>query len=137
MEMLAQAISEAPDILFRPYFESLGYEWDKETGQLRPLEGDAALGEVHVGFSREGVARRSKVKNLAGQRLAARELTERLFGKPRQAMELASSSGAGGITMPVNIERAQIVSHVLKEAGAIPGLGPAADQQTDVEEEIG
>lgn len=122
-DQMAQAVAEAPALLMRPYLDTLGLDWDSDTGELKPRirkDGSEDPGARIVGFSREGVARISKHKNLDAHMRAAKELADRLYGKPRQSMELAgSTSGATVVHVPMDAERAGKVSRILVECGAV------------------
>lgn len=114
---MTDAIEKAPSILFAAHLKTLGYEMDPDTLELVPLEkGGAKI----VGFSREGYARVSKHDDLNAMRQAEKDLADRLYGKPRQAMDVgASGGGMVGIIIPQTAERARVVLDVLQESGAI------------------
>lgn len=116
LELLAETINKSPHVVFDPFFRTLGYEWDDEELALVPSDkGGAKI----VGFSREGVARLSKHDDLAAMREAAKELQNRLWGKPRLAMELAGGGAAAAVVVPNNPERNNAVAKVLVECGAV------------------
>jgi hypothetical protein len=113
---MSQAMAEAPGLFMRPHLEALGVEWDPDTGALVQKTEGAKI----VGFSREGVARVSKHKDLEAQQRASERLLDRLFGKPRQALELGSQGGGMAIVqIPRTPERARAVAKVLIESGAV------------------
>jgi hypothetical protein len=116
-DIMADAIEKAPGIMFRAHLRTLGYELDPDTLELVPLPGGGAK---IVGFSREGYARVSKHDDLNAMRQAEKDLADRLYGKPRQAVDVgAGGSGMVGIVIPQTAERARVVLDVLQESGAI------------------
>lgn len=128
--MLAQAFAKAPGLLVKPQLEALGFEWDEKTGALVDLDD----GATHVGFSREGVARKSKIADHAMRMKAANDLVDRIFGKPRQAVELgAEGSGMAVAIVPKDAGRYRAVAKVLLEAGAIPGGNETTTNDDDAE----
>jgi len=116
LELLGEAIVKAPGLLMQPYLEALGLAWNEETEELVKVGDGAKI----VGFSREGYARVSKHKDLEAQQRAAERMLDRVFGKPRQAVDVgAGGNGMVGIVIPQTAERARVVLDVLQESGAL------------------
>jgi len=72
----------------RPFFRTLGLDVD-EDGTVRELD----LGAVHVGRDKDGGVHGSGVEDLGAQVAAAEALLNRVYGKPRQALEHTGASG--------------------------------------------
>lgn len=121
LEIFGAAVDLAPALLFEAHLDSLGLVWDPDTGTLhRNPDPELAKGARIVGFSREGVARVSKHKDLGAQRQAEKELMDRVFGKPRQALEVAGGTGGMAVVqIPQTTERAHNVAKILVETGAV------------------
>ena len=79
----------------RPYFRALGLGID-EDGNLKQL----ARGAIVVGRDKEGGVHASTVEDLGAQIAAAEALLNRVYGRPRQALE---HTGAGG--GPIEVAR--------------------------------
>jgi hypothetical protein len=124
MEALADAFSQAPALLFQPHFDALGLEWDPETEsavpKINPRTGKRAKGATLVGFSREGVAKKSAFKDAALQVRVADSLADRLYGKAKVSMEVGANMGVGVVKIPADLDRARQVADILAEVGAIP-----------------
>ncbi|MCA1837475.1 MAG: hypothetical protein LC674_01435, partial [Actinobacteria bacterium] len=125
-ELMAQAMAKAPGLIFRPHLEALGLQWDAETDEFVKVGDGARV----IGFSREGYARVSKHKDLDLQMRAAERLKDRIYGKPRQALDVAGGLAHVQVAVPKTLDRAKIVAKVLQDAGAIAGQGPAADAES-------
>jgi hypothetical protein len=123
MELLAQAVAKAPSVLFESHLRAIGKEWDADTGtvvQKYDKEGRPDLGARIVGFSREGVARVSRHRNLEVQMRAENYLADRLWGKPRQSVDVAGDGiGAAVMVIPMDANRANAVATILQQAGAL------------------
>jgi hypothetical protein len=72
----------------RPYFRALGLDLNDD-GTVERLK----RGAIYVGRDKAGGVHRSTIEDLGAQMRAAEMLLDRVFGRPRQALE---HTGAGG-----------------------------------------
>jgi hypothetical protein len=63
----------------------------------------------------------ASIRDLGAQRQAEKELLDRLFGKPKTAVDIGGGDGVAIIQIPKTAERAQIVAQYLMESGAVSG----------------
>jgi hypothetical protein len=94
-ELQRQLVEEHAWAVVRPFFRTLGLDVDKD-GTVRDLE----RGAVHVGRDNDGGVHTSTVEDLGAQIAAAEALLNRVYGRPRQALE---HTGAGG--GPIEVAR--------------------------------
>jgi hypothetical protein len=130
MQAMAEAMAKAPALLFKPHLEALGLEWDPETNEARvahDANGKPRRGATHIGFSREGVAKKSRHKDAALQMKAAEGLSDRLYGKARQAMDLGLGGSEGAPRIPPTFDRAMEVAVILRDCGAMPDESDPVD----------
>ncbi len=83
MDLALKLVEEHAAALLRPHFKALGLMLHDD-GTITPLKHGAIV--VHNGEA-------TTIEDLAGQISAARELMDRVYGKPRQSTEI---TGAGG-----------------------------------------
>src|SRR2546425_405379 len=81
-EEMQRLAEEHARMILAPLFRTLGLEL-RADGSVRSCQG-AVIVAKH-----EGVVYPSEVPDLAAQMAAARELLDRVYGRPRQALELA------------------------------------------------
>ena len=126
MDVLGEAVARSPEFLLKPHFEALGLEWDHETEEIRPriINGKQSKGATHVGFSRDGDAKRSRFKDYALQAKLAEQILDRLYGKSRMAVDLAGESTIKLPDIPQTIERAAEVANILAQCGGIGSTDP-------------
>ena len=115
-ELQRQLVEQHARAVVRPYFRTLGLDID-EDGSVRQLE----RGAIVVGRDKEGGVHLSDVEDLGSQITAAEALLNRVYGKPRQALE---HTGAGG--GPIEIE----------ELGAGLNLSKLSDEQLEQLQEL-
>jgi hypothetical protein len=79
----------------RPYFRALGLDV-ADDGTVTPLE----RGAIVVGRDKEGGVHASSVEDLGAQIAAAEALLNRVYGRPRQALEHTGKAGG-----PIEVAR--------------------------------
>lgn len=121
LEMARTLLEENAAVILRPHFRTLGYDVEV-TGEgrleLSELEGGGA--KVY-GESKDGVINMSAYDDLAAMINAAEKLLDRIFGRPRQAMELTGDGGGPIETrelLPSDADFHSEVAAVLAEAEA-------------------
>lgn len=124
LELFSEAMIHAPHLLLEPHLKGLGLEWDEKTQRVVPktVNGKRAKGAVHVGFSRDGDAKRSRFEDVGLQAKLANDLLDRLYGKARMSMDLAGEASIKLPEIPQTVERGREVAQILAECKATPSL---------------
>ena len=111
-ELARQLVERHAAAVLRPHFKALGLLL-ADDGTVTPLPN----GAIHV---HQGEA--TKIEDLGAQIAAARELLDRVYGKPKQAVEHTGQDG-GPIRQEVRVPSEQEwhadVARVLADAGAL------------------
>lgn len=125
LELARELVRQHAHILIEPHFKALGYDieikLDKETGdyslELKKRKGGGL--KLH-GESKEGVIKVSKFEDVAAQIASAEKILDRLFGRPKQALEMGGGLKIEGVdTAPItNADRKATVESVLAAARA-------------------
>jgi hypothetical protein len=97
-DLQRQLVEQHARTVIRPYFRSIGLDID-EDGNVTHLD----RGAIHVGRDKEGGVHTSTVEDLSAQVAAAEALLNRVYGRPRQALE---HTGAGG--GPIAVDGARV-----------------------------
>lgn len=138
LQLMAQAIAKAPQILFEPHLRAIGMKWNPDTKEIEQdydSRGRPKVGAVIYGFSRDGDAKFTRHADVGLQMRATEYLKDRIFGKPRQSVEVAGDGIAmTSVVIPMNAERASAVTVILQAAGAL-GEEPNAGNDTDADAE--
>jgi hypothetical protein len=87
-ELQRELVEEHAWAVVRPYFRTLGLDVDRE-GNVTELD----RGAIVVGRDKEGGVHASTIEDLGAQVTAAEHLLDRVFGRPRQALELTGEDG--------------------------------------------
>jgi hypothetical protein len=95
MRRLAEEHARA---ILAPLFRTLGLELH-EDGRVTRCQGAVVIAK------HEGKVFPSEVADLGAQMAAARELLDRVYGRPRQALELAGEDGPIAVDVGFNLER--------------------------------
>lgn len=111
-------VQRSPGALLEPYLKALGLEITEDGGLEKTRKGL----RIH-GFSRGGEVVRSPYEDLVAQVNVAEKLYDRVYGKPRQAVDLASQNTTVSVSVEMNVERVEQVVTVLGKAGALPVNG--------------
>jgi hypothetical protein len=82
-------------VIVAPYFRTLGLAVDVDDGRVTPCPRAVILAK------HEGRVFASEVEDLAAQMAAARELLDRVYGRPRQSLEVAGAED-GPIALDVS-----------------------------------
>lgn len=114
-EAAHRVIQRAPHYILRPYLKALGLRLN-EDGELE----EAGTGLKLYGYSRGGEVIRSRYPDLVGQTQVAEKLLDRVYGKPRAAVDLASQNTTVNVHVQMDEERVSKVSEVLTQAGVLP-----------------
>lgn len=114
-ELAHQLIQRSPHHFLDPYLKALGLKLDDDGNLLKVSTGL----KIH-GFSRGGDVIKSPYADLAGQIQVVEKLYDRVYGKARQAVDLASSNTTVAVNIEMNLDRVDQVSAVLARAGALP-----------------
>lgn len=89
LDLARQLVIDNAHAFLRPYLRTLGLDFD-DAGQVVPSpDGGAVL----VGRDKEGGVFPSDVEDLGAKIAAAERLFDRVFGKPRQALEHTGEDG--------------------------------------------
>jgi hypothetical protein len=72
------------------------------------------------GYSRGGEVRRSQHPDLIGQVNVTEKLLDRIYGKARQAVDLAAMNTTVAVQINMDLGRVSKVADVLSSAGALP-----------------
>lgn len=89
-DVAREAVRQHAELLIRPHFKALGFDIaivqhkDGAELEITPIEGGGA--KVY-GESRDGEIVPSKIEDLAAQITAAEKIIDRLWGRPKQAVE--------------------------------------------------
>lgn len=114
-ELAHQLIQRSPHVFLGPYLKALGYEMDEE-GELHRIGSGLKL----YGYSRGGEVMKSRYPDVVGQVNVAEKLLDRVYGKARQAVDLAASSTSVSVHVVMDPDRVTKVADVLSAAGAFP-----------------
>jgi hypothetical protein len=109
-ELARQLVERHVTAIFRPHFKALGLMLHDD-GTTTKLDTGAIV--VHHGQA-------TGIEDLGAQIAAARELLDRVYGKPRQATETSGPDGSPieQLIVPTDADRARKVATILAEAGA-------------------
>jgi hypothetical protein len=100
-DLLRQLVEAHPDVLMVSHFRTLGYDvviTDDGTPGLVSREGGGAK---LYGTSKDGYVNVSQHEDLGAQNQAARDLFDRVYGRPKQATEI---TGAGVVRVEHGID---------------------------------
>lgn len=114
-EIAHQLIQTAPQHFLRPYLRALGLALDPETNEIKRVSTGL---KIH-GFSRGGQVIQSAYPDYAGQVQITEKLLDRVYGKARQAVDLASTNTTVSVNVVMDLERVSKVAEVLSQAGAL------------------
>lgn len=114
-EIAHELIQKSPQYFLRPYLRALGLNLT-EDGELEEI----GTGLKLHGFSRGGQVMRSRYPDLVGQVNIAEKLMDRIYGKARQAVDLASTSTSVSVSVTMDIDRVEKVAQVLAQTGLLP-----------------
>lgn len=118
MDAARQLVAEKIDALIRPHFKALGYDievtYDREGPSLKLVE--LERGATIFGESKDGDVIASEYEDLAAQIAAAEKLMDRLWGRPKQAVEMSGGMRVEGVdTAPItNADREREVKQILE-----------------------
>jgi len=87
-ELQRELVEQHAAAVMRPYFRALGLDVDA-AGTVSRLE----RGAIHVGRDKEGGVHASTIEDLSAQIAAAEALLNRVFGRPKQALEHTGIDG--------------------------------------------
>jgi hypothetical protein len=125
-DVAREAVRQHAELLIAPHFKALGFDIRIETTDDGPIlhldksEGGAAK---LYGESKDGVIVPSDLEDIGAQIAAAEKILDRLFGKPRQALELSGNDN--GPIEVVSVDRPEA------EKGKLLGLVAGAAQQSN------
>lgn len=95
-DVAREAVRQHAELLIAPHFKALGYDIRIELTKDGPIlhldkreDGAAKL----YGESKDGVIVPSSIEDIGAQIAAAEKILDRLFGKPRQAVEMTGAEG--------------------------------------------
>lgn len=117
-ELARQLVERHAAAILRPHFKALGLMLHDD-GSTTPLTNGAIV--VHQGEA-------TTIEDLGAQIAAARELLDRVYGKPKQATEVTGADGGPieHVTVPAGLDRAGEVASILQEAGVSSGSEASA-----------
>lgn len=121
--VLAKQIVEANALaILYPYLRALGLvaKRHKATGQVVFVPRPELRAKLY-GTSKDGIVRMSSYEDLEAMMRAAERLMDRIYGKPKQALELAGSEDGNAVRVEVasNKDRAAEVAQILAMTGAV------------------
>lgn len=118
MDAARQLVAEKIDALIRPHFKALGYDievtYDRDGPSLNLIE--LERGATIFGESKDGDVVASEYEDLAAQIAAAEKLMDRLWGRPKQAVEMSGGMRVEGVDIaPItNADREREVRQILE-----------------------
>lgn len=115
-EMAHELIQRSPQYFLRPYLESLGLRMDDE-GNLDKV----GTGLKLHGFSRGGEVVKSSHPDYEGQVRVAEKLLDRIYGKARQSVDVASNNSTVHVTVAMDLPRISEVAGILQAVGGLNG----------------
>lgn len=95
-DVAREAVRQHAELLIRPHFKTLGYDIHIEQtddGPILKLEQLEGGGAKVYGESKDGEIIPSNIEDLAAQIVAAEKIIDRLWGRPRQAVEMTGADG--------------------------------------------
>lgn len=117
MDLARQLVEQHAATILRPHFKALGLLL-ADDGTVTPLP----TGAIHV---HQGEA--TNVEDLGAQIAAARELMDRVYGRPKQALEHTGRDGEpiehADVSLPTDPAWHLDVARVLADAGAVNANG--------------
>ena len=125
--VLAKQIVEAnATAILYPYMKALGLKLMrvKSTGEIVVVPTPETRAKL-FGISKDGVVKMSSFEDLGAMISVAEKLMDRVYGRPRQALEISGDADGGPVQVQVASDnnRALEVSQILAMHGAI---GPAS-----------
>lgn len=126
-EIAHELIQRSPQYFLRPYLQVLGLKLD-ENGDVVQI----GTGLKLHGYSRGGQVIRSKYPDYVGQVNVAEKLMDRIYGKARQSVDLASMNTTVSVSIVMDVDRVDKVSETLIKAGVFPNGNGNGNGHRDV-----
>jgi hypothetical protein len=114
-EMAHELILRSPQHFLKPYLKAIGLRLN-DNGELEEIGSGLKL----YGYSRGGEVIKSRYPDLVGQQHTVERLLDRVWGKPRASVDLASQVNTVAVHVVMDEERIDKVSSVLANAGVLP-----------------
>lgn len=131
-DLARDLVEQHVTVILRPYFRALGYDVTVGPDGLQLVHEGGGAKLVHRGFRMgEGsFIEESDIDDLGAQMAAAERLLDRIYGKPRQAVE---HTGAGGGPIETSsLDTSKLTTDELRAlAGMLRRAQPDTDPQAD------